>query len=176
MKKCTVHLGSAHITARPAPLVVLACDRRNRGGGIPFDAGGLLAKSDRPTAIGRWGSGLGVTPVDGDPDLRRRAAGGSPWQARGGDGGRVEGCASEGGPPVVVGSVGDVDEHLRAQAMLLVGLTGLEEHQRRRSTGRRPRQQRRRSARCYNSPCRGQWRGGARRRGAVASAWSGGGQ
>jgi hypothetical protein len=73
----------------------------------------------------------------------------------------VEGCASERGPPVVVGSVGEVGEHLRARAMLLAGLTGLEEHQRRRSTGRQPRQQRRQSAQCYNSPCRGQWRGGA---------------
>jgi hypothetical protein len=40
MKKGIVHLGSAHSTTRPArpsgpaPLGVLACDRRNRGGGL----------------------------------------------------------------------------------------------------------------------------------------------
>jgi hypothetical protein len=70
MKKGTPHLGSAHSTARPArpsgpaPLGISARDRRNKG----------------------RGSGLGVTPVDGDPDLGRRAAGGSPWRAHGGDG------------------------------------------------------------------------------------------
>jgi hypothetical protein len=45
----------------------------------------------------------------------------------------VEGCTCEGGQPAVVGSVGEVGEHLRARATLLVGLTGLEEHRRRRS-------------------------------------------
>jgi hypothetical protein len=58
MKKGTVHMGSAHRTARlarpggPAPLGISACDRRNRGGGIPFDAGGLQDKSGRPVAGG----------------------------------------------------------------------------------------------------------------------------
>jgi hypothetical protein len=160
-------LGSAHSTAwparpsGPAPLGVSAHDQRNRGGGIPFDAGGLPAKSGRPTAVGRRGSGLGVTPVDGDPDFGRRVVGDSPWWARGGDGTQAEGCAGEGVPPVVVGSVGEVSEHLRARAMLLAGSMGPEEHQRRRSTGRRPRQRRRRLTRCYNGPCEGQWHGGA---------------
>jgi hypothetical protein len=39
---------------------------------------------------------MGVSPVDGDPDLGRRAAGGSTWRARGGDGDRAEGCTGEG--------------------------------------------------------------------------------
>jgi hypothetical protein len=168
-------LGSAHSTARPArpsglaPLGVSAHDRRNRGGGIPFDAGGLLAKSGRPTAVGRRGSGLGVTLVDGDPDLGRRVVGDSPWRARGGDGTRAEGCAGEGVRSVVVGSVGEVREHLRARAMLLAGSTGPEEHQRRQSTGRRPRQRRRQPTRCYNGTCEGgaQW--------PALGAWSGGG-
>jgi hypothetical protein len=38
------------------------------------------------------------------------------------------------GQPAVVGSVGEVGEHLRGRAMLLVGSTGLVEHQRRWST------------------------------------------
>jgi hypothetical protein len=66
-----------------------------------------------------------------------------------------------GGRSAVDGSVGEVSEHLGAQATLLEGSTGPEEHQRRRSMGRRPLQRRRRPARCYNSPCRGQWRGDA---------------
>jgi hypothetical protein len=142
----------------------------HRGGGIPFDAGGLPVKSGRPTTVGRWGSGLRVTSVDGDPDVGRRAAGVSPWWAHGGDGGRGEGCAGVGGWPAVVGSVGEVGDHLRARVMLLVGSTGPEEHRRRRSTGRRPRPRRRRLTRCYNGPCGGQWCGGAQWRGAVASA------
>jgi hypothetical protein len=102
MKKGIVHLGSAHSMARPArpsgpaPLGVSAHDRRNRGGGIPFDAGGLPAKSGRPVAVGRRGSSLGVTSADGDPDLGRRAAEGSPWRAHGGDGSQAEGCIGEG--------------------------------------------------------------------------------
>jgi hypothetical protein len=36
-----------------------------------------------------------VTLVDGDLDLGRRAAGGSPSRARGGDDDRAEGCAGE---------------------------------------------------------------------------------
>jgi hypothetical protein len=88
----------------------------------------------------------------------------------------VEGCAGEGGRSAVVGSVGEVSEHLRSRSTLLAGSMGPEEHRRQRSMGRRPRQQRRRPARCYNSPCGGQWRGGAQTWGAVASAWSGGGQ
>jgi hypothetical protein len=46
----------------------------------------------------------------------------------------VEGCADEEGRSAVVGLVGEVGEHLRAPATLLVGSTGLEEHRRRRST------------------------------------------
>jgi hypothetical protein len=38
------------------------------------------------------------------------------------------------GQPAVVGSVGEVGEHLRVRAMLLVGSTGLVEHRRRWST------------------------------------------
>jgi hypothetical protein len=125
-----MHLGSAHSRARPA--------RPSPFG--RFIAGGSPAKSGRPAAVGRWGSGLGVTPVDGDPDLGRRVVGGSPWQARGGDGGQAEGCAGEGGRPAVFGLVGEVGEHLRAREMLLAGSTGLEEHRRRWSTGRQPRQ------------------------------------
>jgi hypothetical protein len=75
MKKGTVHVGSAHRTARPArtsdpaPLGISARDQRNKGGGIPFNADGLPAKFGRPAAVGRQGSGLGVSPVDADPDL-----------------------------------------------------------------------------------------------------------
>jgi hypothetical protein len=102
MKKDTVHLGSAHTTAgparpsSPAPLGISARYRRNRGGGIPFDAGGLPAESGRPATVGRWGSSLGVTPVYGDPDLGRRAVGGSPWRAHGGDGDRWRGAPVRG--------------------------------------------------------------------------------
>jgi hypothetical protein len=77
-----VHLGSAHSRARPArpsgpaPWAFWPTTEEI-GGEIPFDAGGLPAKSGWPTAIGRRGSGLGVNLVDGDPELRRRAAGGS---------------------------------------------------------------------------------------------------
>jgi hypothetical protein len=39
--------------------------------------------------------------------------------------------ATCGGRPAVVGSVGEVGEHLRARAMLRVGWMGPEEHQRR---------------------------------------------
>jgi hypothetical protein len=46
----------------------------------------------------------------------------------------VEGCAGVGGQPTVVGSVGEVGEHLRARVTLLAGSTGPEEHWRRRST------------------------------------------
>jgi hypothetical protein len=98
MKMGIVHLGSAHNTARlarpsgPAPLGISARDRRNRGGGIPFDDGRQPAKSGRAAAVGRRGSGLGVTPVDGDPDLGRRVTGDSPWRAHGGDGGQWRGA------------------------------------------------------------------------------------
>jgi hypothetical protein len=67
----------------------------NRGEEIPSDAGGLPAKFGQPTAVGWRENGLGVNPVDGDPDLGRRVVGGSPWRARSGDGGRVEGCTGE---------------------------------------------------------------------------------
>jgi hypothetical protein len=45
--------------------------------------------------VGRRENGLGVTPIDGDLDLGRRVAGGSPWWAHGGDDDRVEGFAGE---------------------------------------------------------------------------------
>jgi hypothetical protein len=139
MKKDTVHLGSAHTTAGPArpsgpaPLGISARYRRNRGGGIPFDAGGLPAKSGRPATVGRWGSSLGVTSVNGDPDFGRRAVGGSPWRAHGGDGDQWRGAPVRGGQLAVVGSVGEIGELLRAQATLLAESTGPEEHRRRRS-------------------------------------------
>jgi hypothetical protein len=60
-----------------------------------FDAGGSPAEFGRPAVVGRWENGLGVTSVDGDLDLGRRAAGGSPWWAHGGDDNRAEGCAGE---------------------------------------------------------------------------------
>jgi hypothetical protein len=66
------------------------------GGKFPSDAGGSPTEFGRPAAVGRRGNGLGVTPVDGDPDLGRKAAGGSPWQVRGGDDDRAEGCTGEG--------------------------------------------------------------------------------
>jgi hypothetical protein len=46
----------------------------------------------------------------------------------------VEGCAGEGGGATIIGSVGEVGEHLRARATLLVGSTGPEEHRSRQST------------------------------------------
>jgi hypothetical protein len=58
-----MHLGFAHNTARPArpsglaALGISAHDRRNRGGGIPFNSGGLPAKSDRSMVIPIWGEG-----------------------------------------------------------------------------------------------------------------------
>jgi hypothetical protein len=60
-------------------------------GKIPLVAGGSPAKSDRPTAVGRRGSGLGASRGDGDPDL-----GGSPELGRDNDGDRAEGCTGEG--------------------------------------------------------------------------------
>jgi hypothetical protein len=65
-------------------------------GKSPSDAGGSLAKFGRPAAVGRRGSSQGANPVDGDPDLGRRAVGGSPWWDHGGDGDQAEGCAGEG--------------------------------------------------------------------------------
>jgi hypothetical protein len=105
LRKCIVHLGSAHSRARPArpsgPAYGLtwhglAAHGEYRGGKIPSDASGSPAKFDRPAAVGQRGSSQGVTPFDGDPDLGRRAAGGSPLRARSGDGDRAEGCADEG--------------------------------------------------------------------------------
>jgi hypothetical protein len=61
-------------------------------GKIPLVAGGSPVESGRPTAVGRRASGLGVSPIDEDPDLVRRAVGGSPQRACGSDGGRAEGC------------------------------------------------------------------------------------
>jgi hypothetical protein len=61
----------------------------------PPDVGGSPAEFGLPTVVGRWENGLGVTPVDGDLDLGRRAAGGSPWWAHGGDDDRAKGCTGE---------------------------------------------------------------------------------
>jgi hypothetical protein len=70
--------------------------RPTKQGGIPLIANGSPAKSGRATIVGRWGSCLGANPVDGDPDLGRRVAGGSTELGCDGDGGRAEGCAGEG--------------------------------------------------------------------------------
>jgi hypothetical protein len=105
LRKCTVHLGSAHSRARPAwpsgPAYALAwhglaAHGEDRGGEIPSDAGGSPAKFGRSAAVGRRGSSQGVNPVNGDPDLVRRAAGGSPWRAHSGDGNLAEGFVGEG--------------------------------------------------------------------------------
>jgi hypothetical protein len=68
-------------------------------GAIPLDADSSPAESRRPAAVVRRGSGLGANLVDGDPDLVRRASGGSP--ELGCDG---EGVGRRGGP--VRGSTG----------------------------------------------------------------------
>jgi hypothetical protein len=65
-------------------------------GKISLVAGGSPAESGRPTAVRRRESDLGVSPVDDDPDLGRRAAGGSAWRAHGGDGGRWRGASVRG--------------------------------------------------------------------------------
>jgi hypothetical protein len=88
-------LGSACSGKRPSPLGRFS-PRLMKQGGIPLDAGGSPAKSGRPAAVGRRGSGLGANPVDSDPDLGRRAAGGSPELDCDGDGGQAEGCTGEG--------------------------------------------------------------------------------
>jgi hypothetical protein len=82
MKKGTVHLGSAHSTARllghaaQPPWAFRSTSDKTEEGKIPLVAGGSPAKSVRPAAVGRWESGLGVTLVDNDPDLGRWAVGG----------------------------------------------------------------------------------------------------
>jgi hypothetical protein len=102
MKKCIVHLGSAHGKAPPArpsgpaPLGVSAHGRQNRVGEIPLVADGSPTKFGRPAATGRWGSGLGASPGNSDPDLGRGTVGGSPELGHDGDGGRAEGCTGEG--------------------------------------------------------------------------------
>jgi hypothetical protein len=98
-----VHLGSAHSTARllgqaaQPPWAFRPMSNETEEGKIPLVSGGSPTKSGRPAAVGRWESGLGVTPVDGDPDLGRRAAGGSLWRAGGGDGCRWRGAPVGGG-------------------------------------------------------------------------------
>jgi hypothetical protein len=87
--------GSACSAKRPNPLGRFG-PRPMKQGGIPLVASGSPAKSGRPTTVGRWGSCLGANPIDGDPDLGRRAVGGSPVLSCDGDSGRAEGCASEG--------------------------------------------------------------------------------
>jgi hypothetical protein len=97
-----VHLGSAHSRAsacsaqRPNSHGVSAQPRKQgRANPPPPHAGGSPAEFGRPAVVGRWENGLGVTPVDGDLDLGRRAAGGSPWWAHSGDDEWAEGCAGE---------------------------------------------------------------------------------
>jgi hypothetical protein len=98
---CTVHLGSGHSRAsacsaeRPSSLGVLVQPRKQGRGIPPPDAGGSPVEFDQPAVVGRRENGLGVTPVDGDLDLGRRAVGGSPWWACGGDVDRAEGYAGE---------------------------------------------------------------------------------
>jgi hypothetical protein len=45
-------------------------DDKTGEGKIPLIAGGSPAKSGQPAAVGRQESGLGVTPVDSDLNLR----------------------------------------------------------------------------------------------------------
>jgi hypothetical protein len=138
MKKGTVHLGSAHTTARPArpsgpaPLGISARVGWNRGG--------------KNSPRRRWLTGQ-IRPVGSRWSAGKRPGSnpGRRWSRFGAkSGGRLtvvgsrrrwrlmDGCAGEGGRPAVIGSVGEVGEHLRARAMLLAGSTGPEEHRRRR--------------------------------------------
>jgi hypothetical protein len=95
-----VHLGSAHSRARPSgpgPWAFLpTADEIGGRRGIPLIADGSPAKSGWATIVGRRGSCLEANPVDGDPDLGRRVAGGSTELGCDGDGGRAEGCTGEG--------------------------------------------------------------------------------
>jgi hypothetical protein len=91
-----VHLGSVHskasaCSAKRLGSLGVSAQLRKQGREIPPppDVGGS------PAVVGRRENGLGVTPVDGDPDLGRRAVGGSPWRACGSDVDRAEGYAGE---------------------------------------------------------------------------------
>jgi hypothetical protein len=98
-----VHLGSVHSSAlacsakRPSSLGCFGPPGETGEGNPPPppDAGGSPAEFGRSAVVGRREIGLGVTSVDGDLDLGRRAAGGSPWRARGGNDDRAEECTGE---------------------------------------------------------------------------------
>jgi hypothetical protein len=97
-----VHLGSAHSRAsaysakRPNSRGVSARPRK-QGREIPTPPRRRqLTDRIRPVIVGRRENGLGVTPVDGDLDLGRSAAGGSPWWLLYG-GGRLAGGDRRGG-------------------------------------------------------------------------------
>jgi hypothetical protein len=99
-----VHLGSVHSIASacsakwPSLLGISAQPTRHFGpaeeageGNSSPDAGGSPAEFGRPAVVGRRGNSLGVAPGDGVFDLRRRAAGGSPWRLLDGGGRSAEG-------------------------------------------------------------------------------------
>jgi hypothetical protein len=88
--------GLACSAKQPSPLGRFGPRLKEQGRQIPLGVGGLPAKSGRPAAVGRRGSGLEANSVDGDPDLGRRVVGGSSELGHDGDGGRSEGCAVEG--------------------------------------------------------------------------------
>jgi hypothetical protein len=90
------HQGFTYSAKWPSPFGRFDPRPKKRRRKSPLNAGGVLATSGRPIAVGRWGSGLGANPVDGDLDLGKRVVGGSPELGRDGDGGRAEGCADEG--------------------------------------------------------------------------------
>jgi hypothetical protein len=126
MRKCAVHLGSAHSRARPArpkrpcPLGRFSPRPMKQGGDPPRRR--RLTSQIRP-AGSRWS--VGKWP--GSKPGRRR----SQFEVKGG--GRLTGARSRqrwrsgevvhrcGGRLTVVGSVGEVGEDLRARVMLLAG-------------------------------------------------------
>jgi hypothetical protein len=72
---------------RPSPFGCFSPPGENRGENPPApDAGGLPVKSGRPAIIGRRVNSLGVASGDGGFELRRKAAGGSPWRLLDGGG------------------------------------------------------------------------------------------
>jgi hypothetical protein len=64
----TAWLGLLSQTAQP-PWAFRPVSNETNEGKIPLIAGASPAKFGRPAAVGRWESGPGVTPVDGDPDF-----------------------------------------------------------------------------------------------------------
>jgi hypothetical protein len=110
-------LGSAHSRARPsgpAPLGILAHDRQNRG------ESPLMPMAYRPNPTDRQ------SLVDGEATWEQTRSW-RQWRSGGG-------VRRWGGWSAVVGSVGEVGEHLRARVTLQVGSMGPEEHRRRWST------------------------------------------